>query len=362
MTTVPVGIEEAVSKLSVRLSGKPPEVAPAEKVEPVAVETAEQQPAAESGMADDAVAPSDESADAVVDDSEIDLPDSLDGLAEALGVDPSKLTGLKVKRTVNGKVEEVSLSEAIEQHQLHADYTRKTTELAEQRKAIDAERARIKTDAVAKIQQLDDAITASWAVVEKSGLSDEALEQIERTQGFEARLKAERKRDAMIADAQEAIRKRHEAVQAHQEQERAGIEQYRKAQVEALHASTPELKDQKKMLEFEQNLVSYLPNYGFSQKEVVDWMTGPWDARFVNVIQKAMKYDDLMAKTKTAKGKPEVLKPATTLKPGGAAKADAKVTTENKLRTRLVESRNNGQRQAQVDAAAGLLRHRIRSR
>lgn len=359
MTDAPVQPAEAVTRIAAMLSGKAAvaETASAEE-SPVVANAAEAQQDVTEVVAE---ASSDESVVDDADDGDIDLPDSLDGLAEALGVDPSKFSGLKVKRTVNGKVEEVPLSEAIEQHQLHADYTRKTTELAEHRKAVEAERARVKADVEAKISQLDDAILAAYTVIEKSGLSDAALDEIEQKQGFEARLRAERKRDQLARDVQDAIGRRQQAIADARQEEAKAIEAYRAKELEALRAAIPEIRDEQKMVEFENNLLGYLTSTGFSREEVVAWMQGGWDHRQVLMARKAMKYDELAKKAKEYKAKPE-LKPGTNLKPGSAAKADQGAVTENALRKRLIDARNNGRRTESVAAATALIKHRLSGR
>ena len=64
--------------------------------------------------------------------------ETLDDIAKALGVDAeSLLANLKMRIKVNGEERLVSLKEAQTGHQLEADYRRKTTELAEQRRAVE---------------------------------------------------------------------------------------------------------------------------------------------------------------------------------------------------------------------------------
>src|SRR5690606_3234582 len=67
-----------------------------------------------------------------------ELPSTLDELAEAFGVERGKLLdGIKVTAKIDGEEVEVNLADAIAGYQRGSDYTRKTTELSEQRKAFE---------------------------------------------------------------------------------------------------------------------------------------------------------------------------------------------------------------------------------
>ena len=64
--------------------------------------------------------------------------ETIDDVAQALGVDTKDLlANLKMRIKVNGEERLVSLEEAQKGHQMEADYRRKTMELAEQRKAVE---------------------------------------------------------------------------------------------------------------------------------------------------------------------------------------------------------------------------------
>ena len=95
-----------------------------------------QEPAPESG--DEVLtenSPSDgDAAEAEPDDGDATLPDTLVGLAGALDISADDLAGhVRVPVTVNGEVQHVTIADAMKGHQLQADYTRKTQELAEER-------------------------------------------------------------------------------------------------------------------------------------------------------------------------------------------------------------------------------------
>ena len=67
--------------------------------------------------------------------------ESIEDVARALGVDTDTLmANLKMRVKVNGQEELISLADAQKGNQFERDYRQKTTELAEQRRAIQAER------------------------------------------------------------------------------------------------------------------------------------------------------------------------------------------------------------------------------
>lgn len=316
-------------------------------------------PAAVEEEEEVAEAPEPEESEAVAEsdgDDDVELPDSLDELAEALGVDPSKLSGLKVKRNVGGKIETVTLAEAIEQHQLHADYTRKSQAVAEERKAVEAKYSKQQEELGQRIKALDDAIVASWTYLQQLGLSDEQIELIGQREGFEAAYRAEKKRDAIARKINETIevRRRAEAelTQKRQEAEVAAADEFRKKNLDALYASKPELRDPSKLYEFEHRILGYMTeSVGFTRDEVVSWLSGPWDHRQIVLAEKAMKYDELLKQGKQAKtgSATKVIKPGAV---DPSKKASQAARNSDALRNKL---RRASGRVNQVNAARDLV-------
>jgi hypothetical protein len=82
-----------------------------------------------------------------------ELPDNVDDLAKALGMEPDELAShLKIKVKVNGEERLVTLKEAAQGQQLEADYRRKTAELAEQRRQGETQ---IQAEIQQRVQRLD---------------------------------------------------------------------------------------------------------------------------------------------------------------------------------------------------------------
>ena len=105
---------------------------------------AEKQPAEPEEQAEEEAAEAkEEQADEEPEEVEQE-PLTPEAIAAALDMDPAEfMAEFKLSRKVDGKVEEVTLAEALAGNQREADYTRKTMELAERQKAIvEAEQVR----------------------------------------------------------------------------------------------------------------------------------------------------------------------------------------------------------------------------
>ena len=95
----------------------------------------------------------------------------------------------------------------------------------------------------------------------------------------------------------------------------------------------PEWKDAKRAGQEKAALVEYGVKLGYSESDV----KAIADHRIVNVLRKAMKYDELMTKKGGVRPAPEKIKPA---KPGSATSTPRKQSEEAQARQRLAKSGN----------------------
>lgn len=347
-------LDEAAALLTARVRGAP-------RAQPQQESQPRSAPAEVEGDEDDGadLVGTEGTADEAADADEIELPDTLDELAEALEIPVAKLQSIKIARKVDGKTELVTLAEAVEQHQLHADYQRKTRSLSEERKAFEAKRTEAQQALESKIRDLDSAIGAAVHILQAEGLSDEALERLEQEKGFEAAYKARVQRDKKLAQLNHVIQQKNAAMQQQAEQFEQQKHSFRAEQQEALYAARPALRDTQKMLEFETSLLSYMTESGYDRDDVLKWMAGPFDHRQVLIAEKAMKYDRLVAEGKKKGVVGE--KAGRVLKPGAAGVAE-KVRSFDALKHNFRRARDSGSRQDQVGAAAALLNAQMRSK
>ena len=321
-----------------------------EPEEPTIEEDPEETPEGEEVEAEAETEPSSEDSEEVEPET-VELPDTLDGLAEELGVAPEDLAEhLKMTVVVNGESREVTLAEAKTGQQLDQDYRQKTMELADKRKAHDAEHQQVLERWQQRVARLDEAITLSEGMFaepdreEMNRLLEEDPWQYqkvkayhdERRQGLE-KLKAERQnaRDEQVKEVQKAQT------------------EFRAEQQKLLAEKFPDVRDPEKLRMFETSAQEYLKRNGYSEEEVSQAFT-LFDHRNILMLRDAMNYNAMKKGTKEltkkVKALPKVQKPGST-----NTKSDPLTAS----RDRLLRLKKTGTKQQQTDAAVELVRARL---
>jgi hypothetical protein len=262
----------------------------------------------------------------------IELPDTLDGLANALGIQPEQLNNLKVTVKVNGQERAVTLADAIKGHQLDADYRQKTAEIADQRRQFDA----AVEAATHKWQERFQRADALAALLEQqTGAKDQAYwDAYLKDHGAEAYLGEKARWDSQMGALQQAQAEKQRLAHDQMAQTAQQRIQYRQDQQQKLAAADPTFANPAKAADFDKRFSAYLQEtYKFTAKEVDEWVGGVWDHRHVLLAKKAMAYDDLQ------KAKPELNKKLANLPkvivPGAARpKADAAAEANRNLANR----------------------------
>ena len=228
-----------------------------------------------------------------------------------------------------GEEKEVPLSELIKGYQLGADYTKKTTEVAEQRKLVEAERAAIEEAKYARdsyaqrLQAIDQFLTSQMPQEDLHSLKENdpigyAVKVAELSEKKE-QLQAIRAEQARIAQEQQSDYARAMSDRVQQEASKL-------AQV------LPEFSDPAKGDNFRKEIRSYGKTLGFTEEE----LSQVYDSRHVLTLHKAMMYDKLQkskpAITKKVNEAPRMLRAGTS---GGNKQSDAQKLTQqkNQLRT-----------------------------
>lgn len=185
-----------------------------------------------------------------------------------------------------GGEKEVTLDELIKSYQLGADYTKKTTEVAEQRKLVEAERAAIeeakylRDNYSQRLQAIDQYLTSQMPQEDLSSLKENdpigyAVKVAEMSEKKE-QLLAIRAEQSRIAQEQQAD-------YAKAMSERVLSEASKIAQV------LPEFSDPAKG----ENLRKEIRNYGKAAGFTDDELAHVYDSRHVLTLHKAMLYDKL---------------------------------------------------------------------
>ena len=264
-------------------------------------------------------APEDTPAEAEADpESQEELPDTLDGLAEAVGLSADEFADhLNVPVTVNGETRMVTLAEARKGYQLEADYRHKTADLAEQRRAFDAQTQQ----AVQSWQQRFESLNGLTEQLEKAVQEDTGnLDRILAEEGFEAHYAAKQRMDQKKELLNHAKAEREKAALETQEGRRQQTENYLREQNSLLVQKLPDMADAEKGPKIRAGLRTYLHEAGFDEQEMSQLV----DHRQVLVVRDAMRYRELMkskpSTVKKLKNLPKVQRPGAAPEKGDVAR------------------------------------------
>lgn len=218
---------------------------------------------------------------------------------------------LTVKVKVDGEEMEVSLAELRNGYSRTADYTRKATDLANQRKAFNAEMEAIRQER-AQYEQLLPALQqqlqqAAIAEPDWDNLYDE--DPIEAAR-LERHWRKSREEQTQKLAAIEAEQKRLNEAQARERQQ--ALAQFVEAERGKLPNVIPEWADQDTMLREAKELREWATTQGLTAQDI-DGLT---QAAHIAVIRKAMLYDKGAKKVETAKQAPPKTKGKKVVKPG----------------------------------------------
>lgn len=260
-----------------------------------AEEGSEQEQPEQQAESNDSEAESDEPEAQAEDSDEVEQEDQQDEQDE-----PQKF---RVKAA--GEEREVTLDELIKSYQLGTDYTKKSQAVAEERKAVEAERQRIE-----EARQLRDTYAERLQIIEQmlnQQPETENLDYLKETDpiGYAVKVAELSQREKQLAQVQ-AERQRIAA-----EQERDRNEQLGKviqAEARKLADAIPEYADPQKGELMRRELREFGIKAGFSEQE----LAGVYDSRAVLTLWKAMQYDKLQSAkptiTKKVADAPKVIK------------------------------------------------------
>ena len=241
--------------------------------------------------ANDSEAESEES----YDESEVEQDESSDEQEE-----PAKY---RVKAA--GEEREVTLDELIKSYQLGTDYTKKSQAVAEERKAVEAERQRIE-----EARYLRDQYAERLQVIEQmlnQQPETENLDYLKETDpiGYAVKVAELSQREKQLAQVR-AEQARIADQQQREQQEQLG--QVVQAESRKLAEVIPEYADPQKGETLRRELREFGLKAGFSDQELAN----VYDSRAVLTLYKAMQYDKLQSAkpgiTKKVNEAPKVMK------------------------------------------------------
>lgn len=204
-----------------------------------------------------------------------------------------------------GEEKEVTLDELIKSYQLGTDYTKKSQAVAEERKAVEAERQRIE-----EARYLRDQYAERLQVIEQmlnQQPETENLEYLKETDpiGYAVKVAELSQREKQLAQVQ-AERQRIAQQQDQERQEQLG--HVIQAEARKLAEAIPEYADPQKGEVARRELREFGQKLGFTEQE----LAGVYDSRQVLTLWKAMQYDKLQSAkpgiTKKVNEAPKVMK------------------------------------------------------
>jgi cytochrome oxidase Cu insertion factor (SCO1/SenC/PrrC family) len=213
--------------------------------------------------------------------------------------------------TVNGEEREVTINELLKGYSRQSDYTKKTQELAEQRKGFEGTQQQVATE-LQQIQlerqqyvhTLQNLIEGSMGNLDK--FSNVDWESLKANDPIEFVTKREEFREAQ-EKIQHLQREQQEAQQRQAQESQKQHQEILKQEHAALIERVPEWGKPEKQKALAKELRSYATSVGFSDEELNSLI----DHRSIMVLLKASKYDQLQnadLKTKKVKNKPKLVR------------------------------------------------------
>ncbi len=253
---------------------------------------------------------------------------------EAQEADPAKVL---LTVTIDGKQEQISAEEAAKGYQRQADYSRKTAALAEQRRAFESKAAEVAQRDQQYAQLIPALIQRLQATQPKAPdetlLNSDPVEYVRQKEIWRSHQEQ--------LGAAELEQRRIQHLQA-QEQQQAIQKQVEEGSA-LLSERIPEWKDPAKQAELKAKLLAYGQTVGWSKEDLQQ----AYDPRAILVLDKARRYDELMAKPP----KPVV---QASPKPAPAGASGAVPRSQNEAQREMNRLKATGR---QSDAVSLMQRH-----
>ena len=233
----------------------------------------------------------------------------------------------RYKVKASGEEVEVELDELIKGYQQGTDYTKKSQALAEQRKAIEAERGhleQVKQERQAyaqKLQALD-----SFLTQQNQGVDLEVLKETDPI-GYAVAVAEQSQREKQLA----VVRNEQQRIaQQQQAEQQASLQAHLRTESEKLVTLIPELATPQGDAVRKQ-IRDYAKSVGWTDQE----LSSVYDSRAVHTLYKAMKYEQLQ------KSKPELnkkLQSAPKMMRSGTSVPQARSSQDKQVMQRLRET------------------------
>jgi hypothetical protein len=206
---------------------------------------------------------------------------------------------------VDGKEVEVTRDELLNGYQRQADYSRKTADLAEQRRAAEAENQRIQAERAHYSAQLD-----QLATVLQTALPPRPTDEMLQTDPF-GYIQAEKHWESRVGQLQQVLAERDRAQQLNQQQQAAQQQQMLQQAKQQLVEMLPEWQ-KPEVAKKEQPLIArHLREIGYADHEI----GAAADPRAILMARESMLYRQMIAQRATVQQRvaqaPKMVRPGT---------------------------------------------------
>ena len=202
----------------------------------------------------------------------------------------------------------------------HADYTKKTQEIAEQRRAIESHAKNISEERNFYANQLKGFMDSLNTTVQQMP-TDAQLVEMSKTDPL-AYIQAKAAKDELMIKQYQAQQAQEYLERQQKDQESKAYAEMLKHEHDSLMTKLPEWKNEKVAAKERSEIASYLTNEGYDNDDI----NGLTDSRAVIIARKAMLYDKII---KGAAKQPAQAKPAAKiLAPGKQTTGQAKPAKE----------------------------------
>jgi hypothetical protein len=220
-----------------------------------------------------------------------------------------------------GEEKEVTFDELVDGYQKGLDYTKKSQSVAEQRKAVEAERI-----AIEQAKQARDAYSQRLTLIEEflskqnDGEDLNALKEVD-PMGYAVKVAERTEREKQLAMVQA---ERQRMAQQRFAEQQAVLQQHIQQEAKRLAEVIPEYGDEKRGNEVRQTIRSFAKEVGFTDQE----LSQAYDSRQVQVLWMAAQYAKLQKQkpelTKKMQSAPKMLSPGVAANQKNAADESTK--------------------------------------
>lgn len=209
---------------------------------------------------------------------------------------------------VSGEEVEVSLDELLNGYSRTADYQKKTQSLAEQRKAVEAERVKIEEAAKTRETYAQRLQVIEQLLQQQSQGEDLSALKTEDPIAYAVAMAEKVEREKQLQAVQIERQRVQQEQMAHQQ---ALLQKHMQTEQQKLMEAIPEFKDDVKAELVRRDIRNYAKSIGFTDQE----LSQVYDSRAVLALYKAAQYDKLMANkgaaTKKVATAPKTIRPGT---------------------------------------------------